>query len=164
MVKLAVMNLFDQIQHGERKTLELKLQLPQHEHIANNRVIARVREKGDFVDTEFYRPVVTTAGQVADSSGKTDDYGRLRTITDDLQALSADESALLLYLLDHEKISRLQASEHLATGKSKAHSLLSGLLVKGLITRQGQGRSTCYVLTPAGPSPQTQRGANNEPS
>ena len=107
----------------------------------------RVREKSDFVDVEFYRPVVETAGQVADSSGKTDDFGRLRTITDDLHALSADESALLIYLLDHGKISRLQATEHLATGKSKAHSLLSGLLVKGLVTRQGQGRSTCYVLT-----------------
>ena len=155
------MNLFDQIQHGESKTLELKLQLPQHEHIAktvvafaNNRVIARVRKKGDFVDVEFYRPGVETAGQVADSSGK----------TDDLQALSADESALLIYLLDHRKISRLQATEHLASGKSKAHSLLSGLLVKGLVTRQGQGRSTCYVLTPAGTSPKTQQGANNDPS
>jgi ATP-dependent DNA helicase RecG len=45
MVKLTAMNLFDQIQHGESKTLELKLQLPQHESIAKT-VVAFANTSG----------------------------------------------------------------------------------------------------------------------
>jgi DNA-binding IclR family transcriptional regulator len=43
-------------------------------------------------------------------------------------------------------MSRKDVVERVGVEKTKAHVLLSGLLELGLITRQGQGRATVYVL------------------
>jgi DNA-binding MarR family transcriptional regulator len=76
----------------------------------------------------------------------TPDYGRLRTITDDLERLDPDEMRILTHLLDYAQITRTEATEVLEQGKSKAHLVLRRLVAKGLITRRGQGRGTCYML------------------
>jgi len=133
--------------------------------IAQGLAEPRIREKGDFVDVEFYRPAAGV-GKTAETGGSTpenvrketgapdydrkrlsaDDYGRLRTITDDLESLGSDEVRILNHLLDHAQITRKEATEVLEQGKSKAHLVLRRLVTKGLIARRGQGRGTCYVL------------------
>jgi predicted HTH transcriptional regulator len=77
---------------------------------------------------------------------KTTDYGRLRTITDDYERLAREEQKILLYLLDNKTTSRKEAVKILKLQKTKVHEILSHLLDKKLIKREGQGRSTYYVL------------------
>lgn len=110
----------------------------------------KTKESGDFFDIEFVRPITDdkmsdTAGYVPDS----DDYGRLRTITDDYERLSKEEQEILLYLLDNKTISRKEVIEILKVQKTKAHEILSELVEKNFITRDGQGRSTHYKLSKA---------------
>jgi ATP-dependent DNA helicase RecG len=76
----------------------------------------------------------------------TDDYGRLRTIADDYGRLSLEEKEILLYLLKNNKITRKEVIEILNIQKTKAHEILSSLVEKGFIQREGKGRSTYYVL------------------
>jgi ATP-dependent DNA helicase RecG len=117
--------------------------------LAQGLKVPRIREQGDFVDVEFYRPAADTSQSLPESTPKrtiADDYGRLRTITDDWQNLPSTEAHLLLHLLDHEQISRKTATELLGLGKTTVHTLLTNLVDRGLIERQGQGRSTSYRL------------------
>lgn len=131
----------------------------------------RIREKGDFVDVEFYRPVADSIGKVPDTgavmpdsrtitdeSGRlpadtgghlqtvAPDYARLRPITPDWESLDSDESQLIKYINSHHKISRKEAIDLLQLGETKIKSLFNDLVGKGLIERKGQGRSTYYVL------------------
>ena len=114
-------------------------------------------EKNDFVDVEFYRPFPTdydrkrpiTDEKVSETVGKlleADDYGRLRTITDDYANLSEEERKVLLYLLENTTISRKEVLEVLDIKKTKAHEILASLAEKELIKREGQGRGTYYKL------------------
>ncbi|MEY8701653.1 RNA-binding domain-containing protein [Francisella philomiragia] len=107
----------------------------------------KIAEQNDFVDVEFFRP--NTANTVLDTDGYmpvSDDYGRLRTITNDYEQLTKEEQEILLYLLNNKTISRKEAIEILKVQKTKAHEILSELVEKNLIIRNGQGRSTHYVL------------------
>lgn len=117
----------------------------------------QIAESGDFVDVEFFRPErISTGGAATESDANADDYERartiandnerLRTITADYAALPLDEAALLLYLLDHPKISRKQAASMLKLGNTKVYTLFEALITKGLLERHGQGRNTYYVL------------------
>jgi len=117
----------------------------------------QVRETGDFVDVEFYRPErIETDATATKSNIKTPenvqnrtittDYDRLRPITTDYDTLHPDETAILLYLLDHPKIDRKQALTLLNIKETRAKALFNDLLDKSLIERHGQGRSTYYVL------------------
>lgn len=66
---------------------------------AHGLVEPRIREKGDFVDVEFYRPVADSIGLPADSIGKVPDTGGVmpdsRTITDEIGRLPADTGGQL---------------------------------------------------------------------
>ena len=110
----------------------------------------KIQESGDFVDVELYRPTNSVAAEKTVESGLvqtiTDDYKQLRTITDDYGRLAVEQQQILLYLLAHNTMSRKDVVERLGVEKTKAHVLLSGLLELGLITRQGRGRATVYVL------------------
>jgi len=75
-----------------------------------------------------------------------DDYGRLRTITDDYGRLTDNEKKILRYLLDNAAITRKIAVEILNLQKTKAHEIISALVGKSLIVKRGQGRSTHYIL------------------
>jgi DNA-binding MarR family transcriptional regulator len=100
---------------------------------------------------ELYRPINTVVAEKTVESGLvrtiTDNYEQLRTITDDYGRLAIEQQQILLYLLAHNTMSRKDVVERLGVEKTKAHVLLSGLLELGLITRQGQGRATVYVLS-----------------
>ena len=110
----------------------------------------KIEEQNDFVDVEFYRPITTDYDRlVLDTVRKpleTDDYGRLRTITNDYGQLANEEQNILLYLLDNQKLSRKEAVEILELQKTKVHEILSALVDKKLIKREGQGRGTYYKL------------------
>lgn len=110
----------------------------------------KTKESGDFFDIEFVRPI--TDDKVSDTVVKpsdTDDYGRLRTIADDYGRLTKEEQEVLLYLFDNKTISRKEAVEILGVQKTKAHEILSELVEKNLIAKDGQGRSTHYKLLKA---------------
>ena len=125
----------------------------------------QVRERGDFVDVEFYRPVAVdmidkkpdTVEVVPDNRpiiGRlSDDYRTISRepgrLADDLQGLNSGEIQILNYLLSNGEICRKDVKGLLDSGKSKAHLFLSALMEKGLIERKGQGRSTYYVLLKA---------------
>jgi len=77
---------------------------------------------------------------------ETNDYARLRTITDDYGRFETEEKKILLYLPDNEKMSRKEAVELLGLGKSKVFNILNSLTKEGYLERRGKGRSTYYVL------------------
>ena len=107
--------------------------------------------KKNYKAEQESRPITTDYDQkpsdIAGSLQPTaDDYGRLRTITDDYEQLEIEEKKLLLYLLDNEKISRKEAVNILNIGKSKTFDILNGLLKQNFLIRKGKGRSTYYTL------------------
>lgn len=123
----------------------------------------RIREKGDFVDVEFYRTGTESFGKVKGVAEEVSemrwmtreigqpqsvlpDYARLRPITPDWDDLSSEEFLLIKYLNTHRKISRREAIDLLQFGETKIKSLFNDLLTKGLIARKGQGRSTYYEI------------------
>jgi ATP-dependent DNA helicase RecG len=118
----------------------------------------KIAEQNDFFDIEFYRPITTnydrladdktsdTVGKPSEKESFADNYGRLRTITDDYERLEDTEKQILLYLLDNKTITRKTAVELLNLQKTKVHEILAGLSDKVLIEKQGQGRSTFYTL------------------
>lgn len=123
--------------------------------IAQGLAEPRIREKGDFVDVEFYRPTAGV-GKTAETGGSTPenarkiagapDYARLRPITPDPDKLPVEEARILLYLLDHGQISRKDAMSLLGLGETKVKALFVALAGREIIARRGQGRGTCYVL------------------
>jgi len=123
--------------------------------IAQGLAEPRIREKGDFVDVEFYRPAAGV-GKTAETGGSAPenarketgapDYARLRPITPDPDKLPVEEARILLYLLDHGQISRKDAMSLLGLGETKVKALFVALAGREIIARRGQGRGTCYVL------------------
>ncbi len=91
-----------------------------------------IREQGDFVDVEFYRPAADTGGLVAD--------------TDGLVELSTQEQIILQHLQLHPSLNVKLAGELLAVKDSRAREVIKTLADKGLIAKQGSARNTQYVL------------------
>jgi ATP-dependent DNA helicase RecG len=81
---------------------------------------------------------------------ETDDYDRLRPITTDYDRLSKEEKMILLYILDHDKITRKEAVGLIGLGETKTKEIFNDLLRKQLIVRTGKGRSTHYYLAKKG--------------
>lgn len=110
----------------------------------------KTKESGDFFDIEFVRPqMVKTEEKVSDTddSGDTStDYDRLRPIVSDYDQLQIEEKKILNYILDNEKITKKEALNLTGYGETKTKEILSTLVEKNLIARDGQGRSTYYKL------------------
>ncbi|WP_208123282.1 RNA-binding domain-containing protein [Facilibium subflavum] len=107
----------------------------------------KIEEQNDFVDVEFFRP--NTANKVLDIAFEAphkNDYERLRTIANDCEQLTKEEQDILLYLLDNKMISRKEATTLIGLKNTKTYETLNSLVEKNLIIRNGQGRSTHYVL------------------
>ena len=108
----------------------------------------KIQELGDFVDVEFYRPIAADSHpQKPDSVAFTNDNARLSLITPDYARLSVEQQQILRYLLERPKMTRADGVALLQLSETKLKSLFNELLELGLITRQGQGRATVYVLT-----------------
>jgi ATP-dependent DNA helicase RecG len=125
------------------------------EHGLNAPVIT---EKNDFFDVELNRPInekkdyadisdtrpVDSVSEFYNGRKTSDNYGRLRTNTDDYVELSIPEREIILYVLEHKSISRRIAVDLLGFQKTKIHALLSELVDKGYLQKSGKGRSTYY--------------------
>jgi len=108
----------------------------------------KIQESGDFVDVELYRPIAADSHpQKPDSVAFTNDNARLSLITPDYARLSVEQQQILRYLLERPKMTRADGVALLQLSETKLKSLFNELLELGLITRQGQGRATVYVLT-----------------
>lgn len=65
-----------------------------------------------------------------------DDYGRL----------DEEEKKILHYLSRHESITRRIATELLNLKKSKVYDIVTRLVQRGILMKQGEGRSTHYMV------------------
>jgi ATP-dependent DNA helicase RecG len=92
-----------------------------------------IREKGDFVDVEFYRPAADSGGLAADSGGLAAD------------TLTLQEKSVMQYLQSSDSLTVKIVGELLVVKDSRAREILKALTEKGLLSKQGTARSTCYV-------------------
>ncbi|MBE0504347.1 MAG: ATP-dependent DNA helicase [Desulfuromonadales bacterium] len=121
----------------------------------------RIREKGDFVDVEFYRPVADSIGLPADSDRicpiapeyvrladeiTSDSIGR---VSDSIGRVSEKQRRILEYMQEQQTITSKTVESLVAVKEAMARRILKKMNEKGLIVRKGQGRSTYYVLMKA---------------
>lgn len=74
------------------------------------------------------------------------DYERLRTIVNDYERFSIEQQKILLYLLDHKKVTRKTASNLVELGNTRTYQILNELLENGMVQVFGKGRGTYYTL------------------
>ncbi|WP_041354073.1 helix-turn-helix domain-containing protein [Nitratiruptor sp. SB155-2] len=60
--------------------------------------------------------------------------------------MSIEEKKILRFLLDNEKITKKEATKLIDAKETKTKEVLKNLVEKGLIQREGKGRSTYYIL------------------
>lgn len=110
----------------------------------------RIREKGDFVDVEFYRPVPDTDVKVPDSASEVpdthqdvpDSAGRNRRLPDSVMPRMP---AILAFIDQHGHISAPEVATLLAVKERRARAILANLMAQGLIEKRGNARQTVYV-------------------
>jgi ATP-dependent DNA helicase RecG len=98
-----------------------------------------IQEKGDFIDVEFYRPVVGR-GLAADSGGLAADSGGLAADT-----LTLQERSVMQYLQASDALTVKVVGELLSVKDSRAREILKALTDKGRLRKEGTARSTYYV-------------------
>lgn len=96
----------------------------------------RIREKGDFVDVEFYRPRPDTTAKVPDSAG----YNPILP-----DHMSPQAGGILAHVHRHGRISAAQAAALLNVKVRRARTVLAGLIDQGLLEKRGSARQTIYV-------------------
>jgi ATP-dependent DNA helicase RecG len=95
----------------------------------------RIREKGDFLDVEFYRPRLEAVaspksiGKVSESIGK----------------VSENEQRILSYLEAQQMITSKTVESLVEVKEARARRILKEMVDKGLIEKRGSGRGTYYV-------------------
>ncbi|QKF83364.1 RNA-binding domain-containing protein [Halarcobacter ebronensis] len=106
-----------------------------------------IEEKSDFVDVEFYRPQDRKTDDYERILPEMNDYKRLRTITNDYERLTIEEKAILIYILDNQKITRKEAVKLTGLQSTKVYEILKTLVEdKKILKRCGNGRSTYYKV------------------
>lgn len=126
----------------------------------------KIQEKNDFMDIEIVRRKENSQNEtnqnerkrtIADENDRlrtntddprpiTTDYDRLRPIVTDYDHLDKEEKDLLIYLLDHSKITRKEAVRLLDLGETKTKEIFNRLIAEDLILRKGKGRTTYYTI------------------
>jgi ATP-dependent DNA helicase RecG len=91
-----------------------------------------IREKGDFVDVEFYRPETTSAG-----------YRRILPDT-----LTPQESDILSHIDQHGSITASEVEKILGVKERRSREVLKEMTEKGWLEKRGSARSTSYVRGP----------------
>jgi ATP-dependent DNA helicase RecG len=105
--------------------------------LAMGLVEPRIREKGDFVDVEFYRPDLMSIGKVSDNVGE---YRK------SIGKVSDNEQRILECLPTHQQsITSLLVEGLIGVKEARARRILKDMTDKGLIEKRGSGRSTYYV-------------------
>jgi ATP-dependent DNA helicase RecG len=102
--------------------------------LAMGLVEPQIREKGDFVDVEFYRPIATdrekSIGKVSDGIGKVSDH----------------EQQILIYLQSQHTITSKVVEQLIGVKEARARRILKGMTDRKLLEKRGNGRSTYYVI------------------
>ena len=96
----------------------------------------RIREKGDFVDVEFYRPGFEK------SEGEPESIGR---VSESIGRVSENEQRILAYLEAQQTITSKTVESLVGVKEARARRILKEMTDKGLIEKRGSGRSTHYV-------------------
>jgi ATP-dependent DNA helicase RecG len=117
----------------------------------------RIREKGDFVDVEFYRPkpdsakkVPDTKQEVPDSTQKVPDTGEempgrpgFTQIVPD--SIASRARAILAFIDLHGHITAPEIATLLAVKERRARAVLKDMTDQGLLAKRGSARQTVYV-------------------
>lgn len=108
--------------------------------VAQGLIEPRIREKGDFVDVEFYRPVADSSEEVPDTAG----YRRIPP-----DSLEPQEEEIIKYIDQYGSITTPQVEALLSIKERRAREILKEMAEKGLLEKLGSARSTCYVKVKA---------------
>ncbi|OIN92679.1 MAG: ATP-dependent DNA helicase [Comamonadaceae bacterium CG1_02_60_18] len=121
----------------------------------------RIREKGDFVDVKFYRPVPDanesvpdtvpkvpdtgesvpdTAQKVPDTTGNVPDTGKKQPVS-----VSTRLRTILEHIEQHGPISAPDVAKLLSVKERRARAVLKYMLDYGLLVKRGSARQTVYV-------------------
>lgn len=100
----------------------------------------RIREKGDFVDVEFYRPVPESADKLPDTAG----YRRIPP-----DGASPQELSIIKYIDQHGSITAPQVETLLVVKERRAREILKEMADKGWLEKRGSARSTVYLRVQA---------------
>jgi ATP-dependent DNA helicase RecG len=123
--------------------------------LAMGLVEPRLREQGDFVDVEFYRPVVASAeigpgniGKVSESIGK---YRKsIGKVSESIGKVSTQERRVLNRLQTQPAITSKAVERLIGVKEARARRILKEMTDKGLLEKRGSGRNTHYVTTNLG--------------
>jgi ATP-dependent DNA helicase RecG len=97
----------------------------------------QIREKGDFVDVEFYRSQWEDASPESASIGK---------VSESIGKVSDNEQRILTSLPTREQsITSPDVERLVGVKEARARRILKEMTDKGLIEKHGRGRSTYYV-------------------
>ena len=115
----------------------------------------RIRESGDFVDVEFYRPVPDSAGLTAESIDKVPDTAKvvpdtIKTMPDSVElvpdTIAQQEFEIVGHINRHGSITSAILETILSVKERRARVLLQKMTNKGLLEKRGSARSTHYVI------------------
>ena len=102
--------------------------------VAMGLVEPRIREKGDFVDVEFYRSIATE-----------NNLRSIAKVSNSIGIVSDNERSILSYLADEGSIVSKTVERLVCVKEARARRILKEMVEKGLIEKRGSGRSTFYV-------------------
>lgn len=110
----------------------------------------RIREKGDFVDVEFYREVPDSGQKMPDTAKTAPDSDPKMPDSSCEPETPPDSAApqgrtILAYIDQHGLISASEAASSLAVKERRARAVLQTLVNQGLIEKRGRARQTVYV-------------------
>ena len=96
-----------------------------------------IEETGDFVGVRFFRNSNIEKNKVSESIGK---------VSESIGKVSEQEKIILNYIMKHSKITSKNVEEVIGVKEARARRILKEMMDKNYIAKQGQSRSTCYVL------------------
>ena len=107
----------------------------------------RIREKGDFVDVAFYRPVLNHTPKVPDTPEIVPDTPEIVPDTSEIvpDTVSSQERAILAHMGQHGQITTPEVARQLVVKDRRARAVLKKMLDQGLIEKRGSARKTIYV-------------------
>jgi ATP-dependent DNA helicase RecG len=103
----------------------------------------RIREKGDFVDVEFYRPKPDSAEKVPDTGEEMPGRPGFTQIVPDSVASRA--RTILAFIDLHGHITAPEIATLLAVKERRARAVLKDITDRGLLAKRGSARQTVYV-------------------
>jgi ATP-dependent DNA helicase RecG len=110
----------------------------------------RIREKGDFVDVEFYRPAPDSAKEMPDTDRIVPNSAKempdsVKDNRIESESVPPRDHQILSHIRQHDYITATQVAGMLAIKHRRARAILKEMLDQGLIKKRGSARSTVYV-------------------